>query len=290
MDPRRVGMICMVVACLIWGFSTLYFHALRHVPAGELLAWRVLSSFVLFALVLAAQGRLHLIARALGREHLPRIAAAALAISSNWLLFILAVQAGHVVQASLGYYVFPLAAVILGVLLFGERLRPLQVIAVALAGLAVVVLTIGLGVTPWLSLGIAVSFAVYGAIKKGVALSPVVSVTAEVGVLVPGAVIWLLLRPEGGAPAFGGDPTTTVLLAATGIITAVPLMLLTAATRRIEMATVGVMQYLNPTIQFLCATLILHEAFTGWHLVSFALIWTAVGLYSAAMLRHSAPA
>ena len=290
MDPRRVGLICMVFACLMWGFSTLYFHALRHVPPGELLSWRVVSSFVLFALVLAAQGRLRLLALAFGRGNPLRIGAAALAISSNWLLFILAVQAGHVVQASLGYYIFPLVAVLVGTVLFGERLMPLQIVAVALAGLAVVVLTLGLGVTPWLSLGIAATFAAYGAIKKGLALNPVVSVTAEVGMLMPIAIVWLVLRPEGGGPAFGSDAGTTVLLAATGIITAVPLILFTAATRRIEMATVGVMQYLNPTIQFFCATVILREPFTGWHLVAFALIWTAVGLYSAAMLRRSAPA
>lgn len=288
MDSRRIGLLCMTAACVMWGFSTLYFHALRHVPPGDVMAWRVLSSLVLFLGILAAQGRLGSLAPALGRRHLPRIGAAAAAISSNWLLFIVAVQAGHVVQASLGYYIFPLAAVLVGVALFGERLLPLQIAAVALAAFAVVVLTWGLGVAPWLSLGLAGTFAAYGAVKKGLALPPVLSVAAEVAVLAPPAALWLLLRP--GSPAATGDALTTLLLAASGIITAVPLLLFTAATRRIEMATVGVMQYLNPTIQFLCATLILREAFTGWHLIAFALIWTAVALYSAAMLRRGARA
>lgn len=289
MDSRRIGLLCMIAACVMWGFSTLWFHALRHVPPGEVMAWRVLSSLVLFLAILAAQGRLGSLAPALGPRHLPRIAAAALAIASNWLLFILAVNAGHVVQASLGYYIFPLVAVLVGVAVFGERLLPLQVAAVGLAALAVVVLTWGLGVAPWLSLGLAATFAVYGAVKKGLALPPVLSVTAEIALLAPFALLWLLLRPAPAA-AMGGDTVTTALLAASGIITAVPLMLFTAAARRIEMATVGVLQYLNPTIQFLVATLILREAFTGWHLVAFALIWTAVALYSAAMLRRVARA
>lgn len=290
MDPRRIGLLCMLAACVLWGFSTLYFHALRHVPPGELLAWRVLSSLALFLAVLAAQGRLRSLGAALCGPHLGRVAAAALAVSSNWLLFILAVQAGDVVQASLGYYIFPLAAVLAGVVFFGERLLPVQVAALALAAAAVALLTWGLGVTPWLSLGIAATFAVYGAIKKGLAPPPLLSVAAEVAVLAPVAIAWLVLRPEAASPVFGSDAVTTALLAASGAITAVPLMLFTAATRRVEMATVGVMQYLNPTIQFLCATLILHEAFTGWHLAAFALIWTAVALYSAAMLRHVARA
>lgn len=286
MESRRIGLVCMLVACVMWGFSPLYFHALRHVPAGEVLAWRVLSSLALFCGILAVQGRLRSLPAALRGPHLRRIGWTAAAISANWLLFILAVQAGHVVQSSLGYYIFPLVAVLVGVALFGERLLPLQAAAVALAAVAVFVLTWGLGVTPWLSLAIAGTFAVYGAVKKGLPLPPVLSVTAEVALLAPVALLWLLLRPEAASPAFGGDAATTALLAASGVITAVPMMLFTAAARRIEMATVGVMQYLNPTIQFLVATLMLREAFTLWHLVAFALIWTAVGLYSAAMLRR----
>lgn len=290
MDSRRVGFLCMIAACVLWGFSTLYFHALRHVPPGEVLAWRVLSSLPLFLAILAVQGRVRSLPSAFNRKHRVRVAWAAVAVSSNWLMFILAVQAGHVVQSSLGYYIYPLAAVLLGVAIFGERLLPLQVAAVALAATAVALLTWGLGVAPWLSLGIAGTFAVYGAIKKGLALPPVLSVAAEVALLAPVAAGWLLLRPGESAPAFGSDAATTALLAASGVITAVPLMLFSAATRRIEMATVGVMQYLNPTIQFLCATLILREPFTGWHLLAFGLIWTAIALYSAAMLRRPARA
>ncbi|MRX51236.1 EamA family transporter RarD [Paracoccus sp. S-4012] len=274
----------MIGACVIWGSSPLYFSMLVHVPTGEVMAHRVIWSLVLFLGVLAVQGRLRALPAAFARPGSRlRLTAAAFAVGSNWLLFLIAIATGQVIQSSLGYYIFPLIAVLIGTLFFGERLRALQVAAVALAALAVLILTLGLGVTPWFSLAIAGTFAVYSALKKGLDLPPMVSVTAEFAVLAPFAILWLVAVPS-ATPAFGSDAATTALLLGSSLVTAVPMMLFTSAARRVDLATVGVLQYLNPTLQFLGATLILREPFTGWHVLAFSLIWTAVALYCAATL------
>lgn len=289
MAQRQTAMLAMVAACLIWGMSSIYFHALDGVPPGELLCHRILWSLVLFLAVLAATGRLPMLAVVLRSPRMPRIALAAVAISANWLIFIISVQSGHFVQASLGYYIFPLMSVLLGVAMFGERLLPLQAAAVILAGVAVGTLTLGLGVAPWLSLAIAATFAVYGAAKKGLDLPPIISVTAEMAILAPVALVWLMLRPETlgmpNPPPLMGTGWQPLLLVGTCLLTAVPMMLFTQAARGLDLATVGLMQYLNPTLQFLIATLWFREPFTRWHVIAFALIWLALALYSAAALR-----
>lgn len=291
MTPYRLGLLATLMASILWGVSPLFYHAMRHVPPGEVLAHRTLWSLLLFVIVLAMQGRLVQLRRALVSRDFRRLALAAVMISTNWFLYIWSVQSGHVVQASLGYYIFPLVSVLLGVAVFRERIAAVQIWAVALAAAAVVLLTWGLGVAPWISLAIATTFAIYGAIKKGLALSAVASVAAEVAILAPCAVLWLILLPEGRPAAFGSDAVTTLLLIASSGLTALPLMLISYAMQRADLATVGLIQYVNPTLQFICATLILGEAVTRWHLGAFALIWAALGLYSAGMLaarRHTA--
>lgn len=286
MQPQRAGLLAMLGACLIWGGSAIYFKALAGVPPGELLSHRILWSLALFALILAIQGRLGLLWAALRGSNLWRIALAAVMIASNWMVFIIGVFSGHVMQTSLGYYIFPLVSVLIGVAFFNERLARLQIAAVLLATLAVVILAVGLGVAPWLSLAIAATFGVYGAIKKGLDLPPLVSVAAELSVLAPVAAIWLILRPEGGGLPLMGQGWQPALLVGSSLMTAVPMVLFTFAARRLDLATVGLMQYLNPTLQFLTATLWFREPFTRWHLIAFPLIWLALGLYSVAALRR----
>ncbi len=178
-----------------------------------------------------------------------------------------------------------------GVVVFRERLRPAQVAAVALAALAVAVLTWGLGAAPWISLTLALSFGAYGGVKKALPLGPVVSVTAEVAVLAPLALGWLAaihagLVPGAGGGHFGADWRTTTLLILSGPYTAIPLMLFARAARSVDLATVGLIGYLNPTLQFLCAVVMFGEHFTGWHAVAFAMIWTALGIYTASAYRR----
>lgn len=282
----------MVAACTVWGLSPLYFRALAHVPPGEMLAHRILWSAAMFAVILGAQGRLRAPA-ALVAARPGRMLAAAALVSANWFLFILAVQLGRATQASLGYYIFPLVAVALGVAVLGERLGRAQAAAVALAGLAVALLTWGTGQPPWIALMLATSFGLYGLLKKSLAAPPVVSVAAEAALVLPPALLWLAgvhagLWAEGPARPgglFGGEAATTLLLVLAGPVTAVPLLLFTHATRRISLAAVGLTQFLNPTLQFLVAVLVFREPFGLWQAVAFGLIWAALALYLAAAWR-----
>ncbi|MFH5775759.1 EamA family transporter RarD [Paracoccus broussonetiae] len=291
MSEQAKGLIAMVGVCLIWGLSPLFYHTLAAVPVAEVLAHRTLWSLVLFLGILGYQGRLSEFRAALTGPYFWRLVFAAVTISANWGLFIWAVQAGHVVQSSLGYYIFPLVAVVMGIVLFKERLTVTQGVAVALAALAVLILTWGLGVAPWISIGLAISFGLYGVAKKALPMGPVLSVACEVAILTPLAALWLILQATGLMPAallqpvsFGTHLGETLLLVFSGVVTAVPLILFSYATRRIGMATVGLMQYLNPTLQFFCAVAIFGETFTGWHMIAFTMIWTALAIYSASAL------
>jgi len=290
MSEWAKGFWAMIAVCVTWGLSPIYYRALVGVPTVEVLAHRTIWSLALFLVVLGLQGRLGQLRAALTGRQAVRIALAALTVSANWGMFIWAVQAGHVVQSSLGYYIFPLAAVVTGVLVFGESLTWAQASAVLLAALAVGLLTWGLGVAPWISLGLATTFVLYGAVKKSLPLGPMLSVAAEVALLAPLALGWLFAQALGLTPAplaFGANLPVSLLLVASGAITAVPLILFSYAARRVEMATLGLMFYVNPTLQFLCAVLIFDETFTGWHMVAFAMIWAALGVYSVSALRQS---
>ncbi len=287
MSDAGKGVLAMVAACTVWGLSAIYYKLIAHVPPLEVLAHRTVWSFVFFVAVLLAQGRIVALAGAVRQARsLAIVAVAALMISLNWFVFISSVQIGRAVEASLGYYIFPLVSVLLGAVVFRERLDRAQQAAVALAALAVVVLTAGIGVAPWISLVIAVSFGLYGVIKKSLATGPVVSVTAEVLILSPIALVVLWRVHAAGQGAFGTNWVDSALLAGSGLLTATPLILFSYATRRISLSSVGLVQYLNPTLQFLVATLILNEAFSLWHAIAFAMIWTALAVYSAAAWRQ----
>ena len=290
-NERSKGILSLIAVCLIWGLSTIYYRALAHVPPAEVLAHRTVWSLLLFVAVLGGQRRLADLPRALLSPRLGRILLAAVMVSSNWGLFIWSVQNGHVVESSLGYYIYPLLSVFAGVVLFRERLRPAQWLAVATAAMAVSLLTWGLGAAPWISLGLALSFAFYGVVKKALPLDPILSVAAEVAVLAPLAAGWMVALHLGLTPAapraahFGSDAGTTLLLIGSGPLTAVPLILFARAARSVDLATVGLLFYLNPTIQFLVAVLLFGEVFTRWHAIAFAMIWAAVALFTAAGRR-----
>lgn len=301
MTDTAKGLAAMVGATVIWGLSSMYYKLIADVPPLEVLAHRTLWSLLFFGLVLAARGRLADLRRLLSSPRsLALVGFAALSISLNWFMFIYAIQSGRAVEASLGYYIFPLVAVLLGALVFGERLGWVRAMAIGLAALAVLALTLGLGVAPWISLWLAFTFGLYGVAKKRLAAGPTVSVTGEVALLAPLALLWLwgvhlqgwvgLASPlVGAAPtpgAFGHDLADSLLLMFSGVITALPLILFTTASRSLPLGTVGVMQYINPTLQFAVAALVFAEPVTLWHWVAFPLIWTAVALYSAETLRQ----
>jgi chloramphenicol-sensitive protein RarD len=284
MTETRKGILSLVGACLIWGLAPIYYKLLAEVPAIDVLGHRTLWSFVFFGLVLAVQGRLAEVPRLLGpRRSRGLILLAALCIALNWFLFIWAILAGRALEASLGYYIFPLVAVLMGRLAFGERLDWPSRIAVALAAVAVLILGIGLGAAPWIPLSLALSFGLYGIIKKVLAAGPVVTVTVEAMIVAPVVIGALLLS---GDNPFAFRPAIAVLLVLSGPITAAPLVMFSYAARRVPYGTIGLIQYLNPTMQFLTAALIFHEPLSRWHFVAMPLIWLALALYSAAALAR----
>ncbi|MEB8388474.1 EamA family transporter RarD [Rhodobacteraceae bacterium KMM 6894] len=278
------GVILMAGSCTVWGLSGLFYHQIQNIPALEIFAHRTIWSVVLFIIILSVQRRLNVIPQTLRQPRLAAlIALASLMISVNWVMFIWAIQERHALEASLGYYIFPMIAVLFGAVIYGERPSRGQLGAIALAGAAIVVLTVGLGVAPWIALLLAVTFGIYGAIKKSISIGPVASVTIEVVMILPFALLllWYL-----GWGSFGRNLHDTVFLILSGGMTAIPLLMMSAATRRVSLTTIGLVQYLNPSLQFLVATLVLAEPFTTAHGIAFPLIWAALVIYTIASWRQ----
>ena len=287
MTDTTKGFAAMIAACCVWGLSSIFYKLLAHVPAAEVLAHRTLWSLAFFVVVLTVQGRLRSIFSAMaGPRAFGLLAIAAIMIATNWYIFIWSVQNGRATEAALGYYIFPLVSVLLGRLVFAEQLNRVQLSAVGLVTVAVGLLTFGLGSAPWLAVMIAASFGLYGLAKKRLAVGPVVSVTAEVLLLSPLAILVLWQTGDNGAGAFGASFRDTALLMLAGPITATPLILFSYAALRLSMATAGLLSYINPTLQFFCAVVLFREPFTGWHVQAFVLIWCALALYSVTTFRQ----
>lgn len=287
MSEVKKGVLAMVVACIVWGLSPLYYKLLVSVPPIELLSHRTIWSLVLFALVLFIQGRLRGALGVLGnRNIMATLFIAALMIAFNWFVFIYSIQINRATESSLGYFIFPLVSVIFGVVLFREKLGRAQMFAVMLATVAVLILTYGVGQVPWIALSVSVSFGIYGVIKKSLSIPAIVTVTLEVLLLSPIALMILYLHhasDSGGQ--FGQSLSVSLLLILSGPMTATPLILFSYATRRVALATVGILQYINPSLQFLCATVLFLEPLSLWHAIAFPLIWAALALYSWASFQ-----
>ncbi len=275
-DPIK-GVLAMLGASVTWGLSGIYYKALGHIPPLEILAHRTIWSLVFLGLVLLGQGRLRQVAGHLRNfPTLALLAASALLISANWGMFILSIQKGWAMESSFGYYIFPLVAVALGFLVLKERLSPAKTLAVGIAALAVLTLGIGLGSPPWVSLFLAGTFGAYGLIKNRLDVGPVLSVFIEVLLLSPIALTFLALK----STAFGANAHDTIMLIFAGIITGGPLILMSYAARRISLSALGLVQYVNPTIQFFVATFIFLEPFTKWHAIAFPAIWVGLAIYT----------
>lgn len=286
MRADEKGVLAIVAGCTVWGFAPLYYHGLAHVPALEMMAHRTVWTALSFSLLLAAQGRLGEVWALVRGPEKARVALASLLIGFNWLLFIWAIGQARAVEASIAYYIFPLIAAVIGTVVFRERPGRAQVVAVGLAALAVAVLTLGLGVAPWIALTLAVSFAAYAAVKKGMAAGAVVSVTVEVLLMTPVALALLVWAESGAWGADHGwflrDGLHMALLPLSGLISGGPLILFSWGAQRVRLVTSGLVQYLNPTLQFLSAALIMGEPVTLWHGLALAMIWVALAIYSGA--------
>ncbi len=278
----RLGLAFTTGAFLLWGIVPIYWKMLQQVPALEILAHRVLWGFVFVAVWMTYRRRWPELKAVFRR---PRTTAALLAstvfIAINWGLFIYAVVTDRVLATSLGYYINPLINVLLGLVVLGERLNRRQWIAVGLAALAVVLLTIQAGELPWISLVLPACFGLYSLLRKTVHADAVVGLTFETAALAPLAVAWLVRQERLGIGALGhqGFGTDGLLIAA-GAVTAVPLILFTLGVRRIPLSTAGLLQYIAPTCTFLLAVLVYDEPFSVAHAVCFGLIWTALVIYS----------
>ncbi len=277
----RGGAWFAVAAYTLWGLLPLYWRALHTLPLGEVLAHRVLWSAATTLLLLAVLRRLRdLSSLARDSRKLRTLLLSALLIGANWSIYIFAVYRGELVQASLGYYINPLMSVAMGVFLLRERLSRLQILAVGLAAAGVLSLCLRQAGPPWVALGLALTFAGYGFVKKRLPVDSMLGLGAETLWLTPLAAGYLIWHARSGATsAFGTDPGATALLAGAGAITLAPLFFFNAAARRLPLSTLGFYQYLSPTIQLAMAVLAFGESFTRMHGIAFGLIWAALALY-----------
>ena len=271
-----------VGAYTLWGLLPVYWKWLQHVPAPQVLCHRILWSFItLFIIILATRGWSAFREAVTDRRVLIAYAAAAFLISINWLTYIWAVNAGFIVETSLGYFINPLFSVLLGVVFFRERPRSWQWAAIALAAAGVCYLTRVHGTLPWIALTLAGTFGVYGLVKKTAPLGSLPGLTLETGLLLVPALLFLAHAEKTGSGAFlHGGAVSDTLLAGAGLITAVPLLLFSSAARRIPLSLIGILQYIAPTLQFLLGVLVYHEPFTAAKCIGFGIVWLALAVYA----------
>ncbi|MER5712454.1 EamA family transporter RarD [Streptomyces sp. NPDC002122] len=283
----RAGLLYGIGAYGMWGLVPLFWPLLKPAGAVEILAHRMVWSLAFVGLALLALRRWSWIPELMrSPRKLALITVAAAVISVNWGLYIWSVNAGKVVEASLGYFINPLVTIALGVLVLKERLRPAQWAAVGVGFAAVLVLAIGYGQPPWISLTLAFSFAIYGLVKKKLNLGGLESLAAETAVLFLPALGYLIWLGAQGDLAFGSEGAGhAALLASTGIVTAVPLVCFGAAAIRVPLSTLGLLQYLAPTFQFLLGVLYFHEAMPPERWAGFSLVWLALTLLTWDALR-----
>lgn len=280
MEPARSGAFAALAAFLCWGVFGIYFHALGAVPAAEVLAHRIIGGALFALLFQLAWGRLGEIRAALSDAKVLRgLLGSSVAIAINWGVFIWATANGRALEASLGYFIFPLISVVLARVVLGERLSRRQAAAVALAALGVGWLVAAGTGLPWVALVLAVSFGAYGLLRKTIVVGAMAGLFVEALVLVPLALAYLLWA-GGGVVVRDGDPHLIGLIAVAGPLTAIPLALFAYGARRLRLSTLGLMMYINPTVQMLVAVFLFGEAFTFPHIVAFAAIWVGLCLYS----------
>lgn len=278
----RQGVLFAIAAYTMWGIAPIYFKLLATVPALEILSHRIIWSFILvFGLVLLTKrlARLQPLLR-----HGPtmfKLALATLLLAGNWFLFIWAVNAERILDASLGYFINPLLNVAIGMAFFSERMRPMQWVAIALAATAVMVQIISFGEVPWIALVLASSFAIYGGIRKRLPVDSITGLWLETLILLPIVLVYMLFFANSATTDMSHNNwSLNLLLIAAGVVTTVPLLCFTAAAQRIRYSTLGFFQYIGPSLMFVLAVWLYNEPLAFDKLVTFAIIWAALALYS----------
>jgi chloramphenicol-sensitive protein RarD len=282
------GLLYGFLAYSMWGTFPLFFHLLRAVPPTEVLLHRVIWSFV-FVLIILLVKRWH--RRLLDVIHKPALIRglvfSAFLVSLNWLIYIWAVGQGRVVESSLGYFLTPLVSVFLARIFLQERLNRKQLLAIALATTGIVWLVVRLGYLPWISLTLAVSFGLYGLVRKRLEVDTLTGLTVETGLMFPLATVyWLYLIQQDADHFFQAIDTYTLLLLACGAVTSIPLLLFASATKKLTLSVVGFMMYINPTLQFLIALFILKEPFSQDQFIGFCFIWAGLIIFTLGSIKR----
>ncbi len=287
-NPIHQGLLFGFLAYSIWGFFPLFFHLLRSVDATEVLTHRVIWSFLFVILIILLLGRGPQFYKTLKSSQLLKgLLLSSLLVSSNWLIFIWAVAQGQVLECSLGYFITPLVSVFLARLILRERLDGWRISAIILAGLGILWFIFFIGYLPWVSLALAVTFGLYGLVRKQLPVDTLTGLAVETLILLPLALIywWFLSHQSTGQFSFNLDGISQLLIVS-GILTALPLLLFASAAKKLSLTAIGFMMYINPSLQFFCAVYILGEAFSLEQLIGFCFIWCALLVFSAGSLRH----
>jgi chloramphenicol-sensitive protein RarD len=285
------GVWYAIIAYTLWGFLPLYWKILDQIPSSEILAHRVLWSFVFVSLILAVSSKWPIFKEEckkifLNRSHLLSLIASSLFISANWFIYIWAVNTGQFIETSLGYYINPLLSVLLGVIVLKERLTYWQTLSFILAAIGVAILTIQYGQVPWIALGLALSFGLYGLTKKIANLNSLIGLTFETLFVLPIALIYISSLQLAGTGALTiSSPDITLLLMGAGVATALPLLFFAQGAKRIPLSMIGFLQYIAPSIILCLGVFIFKEPFTTIHLISFTFIWSALTLYSVSKTK-----
>jgi len=278
----RQGILLAIGAYTMWGIAPIYFKSLSEVSPLEILSHRVVWSFFLLAFLLHIGRSWRNVRDTLtSKKKMTYLVSTSLLVGANWLIFIWAVNANHMLDASLGYYINPLINVLLGMLFLGERLRKLQWFAVGLAAIGVLVQLIAFGSVPIVAIGLAFSFGFYGLLRKKVGLEAQTGLFIETLVMLPAAMIYLLFIAESATSSLANNPMQlNLLLIAAGVITTLPLLCFTGAATRLKLSTLGFFQYIGPSLMFMLAVLIYGEAFTSDKAITFAFIWGALVVFT----------
>ena len=286
----QAGLALGIAAYGLWGLLPIYFKWLQAVPAVAIVAHRIVWSMVaLVVLILLMRGMSEVRAALRHRGTVRLLLATALLIGVNWLIYVYAVNSGRILAGSLGYYLNPLANILLGYFVLKEPLGRVQWLAVGIAAAGVAVLAAGALSQLWISLALCISFALYGLLRKIAHVDATAGLTIETAILLPVAAGWLLLGTGGAAPVWGTNRTELLLLLGTGVASTAPLLFFTAAARRLRYSTLGILQFIAPTLQFLVAVFLYGEPFTTAHAIAFTAIWTAAVLYLISSWRSARP-
>lgn len=286
MKQQKEGIIYAALSYFIWGLIPIYWKFVQHVSAGEILAHRVLWSFVFMIILLLLinkwRGFLSFVKEIVYQpKKLAALLTASILVSINWGIFIWAVNSGHILQTSLGYYINPLVSVLLGVVVLKEKLSGAQILSFTLAGIGVLILTLHYGEVPWVALSLAVSFGLYGLAKKMIKVDAEIGLTLETMMVTPLAIIFMVYLLFTSKPLFFESASTSFLLMGGGIATALPLLFFAKGAQKVPLSMMGILQYIAPTMTLLIGVFMYHEPFTKIHLLSFIFIWSALLIYAA---------